>query len=138
MQPQGTENFGPVVYGFVRSLAPRVVLETGCHLGGLTRWICSAVAHNGHGRVYAIDDWSNTDVSTGSVATLEGFTNEILADPTFAGLVEVKSGRTVDVEFPRCIDMAVLDSAHDEATVRSEAQRALAAGCRCLFIVDCH
>ena len=49
------EGSADLIFGLVRALRPRVVLETGTHLGRSARAIAAALYQNDQGRLYTVD-----------------------------------------------------------------------------------
>jgi predicted O-methyltransferase YrrM len=53
-----TETFGPLLYGYVLALRPKVIVETGAFRGYITCWLGAAAARVG-ARVYCLDNFTH-------------------------------------------------------------------------------
>jgi hypothetical protein len=70
----GSEDLCVLLYSLVKREKPKVVVEFGTGLGVSTAWIAAAMAENGVGTIYTVDNGSNFDRSREkyALASLDG------------------------------------------------------------------
>lgn len=94
------------LYGLVRLLKPKVILETGCYKGGATAAMAKAVAENGVGQIDTCD--TIYEMVYEMVESVERATSGRLSDVVFVNVEGIDLCRqTPDVDF------AFIDSSGD-------------------------
>lgn len=124
----GTARHAWLVYGLVRWLQPKVVVETGALCGYMTLHILKGLEENGFGHVYAIDPF----IERGSGAQLHNTCQR-------AGLshrLTILDGRSEDVPWPSLVDMAVIDGDHSHEAVVYDCNQAVGRAASCLCLHD--
>ncbi len=124
----GGRSHGVALYGLVRWLRPRQVVEVGtCH-GFTALWMGRALKENGAGELLCIDDFSMPGSSLEHV-----FYN--LGAAGLGQVVTVQRGRSDEVAWPET-DLAYIDGDHSLDGCRGDVERAIAAGARCVVVHD--
>jgi predicted O-methyltransferase YrrM len=125
----GTRRHAWALYGLIRWLQPRAVLEVGTWHGYTAAWMARALADNGAGRLHCIDNFSLGGVTRGQLLAN-------LAAVGVADRVDVHDGDSLALAWPEPIDFAYLDGNHSHAYVLQECERALAIGARTIVLHD--
>jgi predicted O-methyltransferase YrrM len=130
---QGTSKHAWLVYGLVRWLHPEVVLETGTWQGYVTSHIALGLMHNGHGKVYSIENFAYQDISNP-----EQIINNLSRIGVYGPHVEIIAGNSLEVSWPERISLAVLDGDRSLPNFRDEVHRVIDCGAVCFCVHDTH
>lgn len=99
------------LYGLVRALKPKVVLETGTHRGKATLYMANAIHDNGIGKLYTCDPNDGWD----QVGNFRKF-------PDFEKFITFKVIRGLDWDEPKDIDFFFCDGFHGKQDVIEEIE----------------
>lgn len=122
-----TDRHALLMYGLVRWLQPRTIVEVGSFHGFTTMHLAQACEDNGFGEVVVIDDFS-----LGNSASV---IHNNLYHAGLAQRVRIISGDSQKIDFPRC-DFAFIDGDHSFDGCRNDCDKAISMGATCLCVHD--
>lgn len=124
-----------LLYGLVRTLRPKVIVEVGTYRGYAAAWMAKACQENNFGQVYAIDDFSLKQFTPHRDAAVAHLFDNLtrLGVRDFVTLIE---GDSRFVHWPDKIDLAYVDGWHGYTTAKHDFARAAAFGAECICLDD--
>ena len=123
-----TTRHAHILYGLVRWLQPKVVVEVGSWFGYTAVWMARALQENGEGRLFCVDDFS---LDYSSYETL----NRNLLMCGVMDVVTVVPSKSSEFEWPKC-DLAFIDGDHSYEGCWRHFLKAEASGASCIVIHD--
>lgn len=110
------EGSADLIYGMVRGLRPKIVLETGTHKGRSTRAICEALLKNGQGHLWTVDMQDHGLLTSGAIRENEKpFVTQIIGH-----MPEAYDGEPL--LSLQGIDFAFIDGDHSLEGVKSDME----------------
>lgn len=125
----GTDRHRWLLYGLVRWLRPRTVVEVGSWRGNTAIALATALKANGGGTLTCIDDFS---LDNGSEQALR----QNLQKAGVLDLVTILNGPSHQVNWPCPVDLAFIDGDHSYPACRRDVEHAIKSGARCLVLHD--
>lgn len=124
-----------ILYGLIRSMKPKVVVEVGTYRGFSASWMAQALKENGSGHLYCIDNFSLTDHEArhGDART------HLEANLNAAGVRDLITILDADSEmalWPATVDFAYVDGWHSYRAAKYDFDRCAAAGAECICLDD--
>jgi len=116
------------VYGLIRWLQPKVLVEIGTYKGFVGLHMARACEDNGFGHVTVIDDFS-----------LDARPAEVHNAFQRAGLshrLTILDGKSTEVQWPKVIDFAMVDGDHEFESVLFDCNTAVEKGATCIVMHD--
>lgn len=121
-----------ILYSLMRSLKPRIAVESGTYRGYAACYMAQACKENGVGHVYCIDDFS------------EGMQKKYDADHWRANLAACELtdwatlivGKSSDVTWPETVDFAYIDGWHGLKAIRQDWENCNLRGAECICLDD--
>ncbi len=133
----GTTRHAKLLYGLVRWLRPKRIVEVGTWHGYTAVWMARALQENGAGELYCIDDFT---LGCGGDMLDGGGVLGILQDHIsrcFVGeVISILPGHSSQVPWPEGVDLAYIDGDHSEAGCQLDINRAIEAGAQCIVFHD--
>lgn len=127
-------NYGhpKVMYGLVRALQPKVVVEVGTYRGYAACYLAQALKDNGSGHLYCIDDFSEGIQKKYDADHWRGNINAC----NLAEWVTLLEGRSNKVIWPEKVDFAYIDGWHGFTTVAHDVNECATRGAECICMDD--
>lgn len=123
-----TERHAWLMYGLVRWLQPKHIVEVGAWHGFSTMHLAQALKDIGGGEITVIDDFS-----LGNSATV---IHNNLKSIGCADMLHILSGKSTDVQWPRRVDFAFIDGDHSFEGCLYDCNKAVDLGARCICVHD--
>ncbi len=123
-----TDRHAWLMYGLVRWLQPRSVVEVGAWHGFCTMHLAQALKDSGGGQITVIDDFSLGNAAS----TL----HNNLASIGCADMLTILSGKSAEVVWPKKVDFAFIDGDHSFEGCLHDCNKSIEAGAQCLCIHD--
>jgi hypothetical protein len=130
-------NYGhpKVLYGLIRSMRPKVVVEIGTYRGFGAAWMAKALQENNDGRLYCVDNFSLTDHEA-RYGDARRHLRENLQQLGVHDFVHVLDGESHKVDLPDRIDFAYIDGWHSYQATKSDFERVAERGAECVCFDD--
>lgn len=116
------------MYGLVRWLEPKHIVEVGAWNGYCTIHLAQACEDNGFGEVTVIDDYSLGNAASEIHNNLHRL--------GLANRLKLISGKSSDVVWPDKVDFAFIDGDHSLDGCVGDCNKAIERGAKCLVIHD--
>lgn len=120
-----------VLYGLIRWLRPKTVVEVGTYRGYGASWMARALQENGEGRLYCIDAFCCPPHQYGDMQT--HWETNLKKLGVFEQVTLIR-GRSHQVEWPKSIDMAFIDADHSYAACCHDVNQAIMLGAKILAV----
>jgi hypothetical protein len=124
-----------VLYGLMRSLRPRFVVEVGTYRGYAACYMASALQDNGAGHLWCIDDWSLRE-HVWRYGEPRDHWEATLRSIGVRGAVTLLEGRSDAVQWPERVDFAYIDGWHSHRACMVDFCRAAQHGAQCICLDD--
>ena len=126
-----TERHAHIVYGLIRWLKCRHVLEIGAFAGYLSAWISKALDDNGlpDSKLYIIDDFSLGNNNPANITNVLAALN--IQTPVF-----IYPCKSQELEWPFDLDLIVIDGDHSYEGCKSDFIRAVQRTPQCIILHD--
>lgn len=118
-----------ILYGLIKWLRPKVVVEIGPYKGGSSVWLARALQENEEGFLYCIDDFSRNGAS-------RDLLYENLLSCSVEEQVLILEGKSQEVNWPHKVDFAFIDGDHSYQAVAYDAKKSQDLGAYCLAFHD--
>jgi predicted O-methyltransferase YrrM len=119
-----------ILYGLIKWLRPKVVVEVGCWHGASAMWIAQAIKENDNkGVLYCIDDFSYPTTHPQRI-----YSNLYCAG--LESLVTMLIGKSQEVIWPNEIDFAFIDGDHAFEICQHDVDLAIEKGASCVVVHD--
>lgn len=130
-------NYGhpKVLYGLIRSMRPKTVVEIGTYRGFGAAWMAKALQENNYGLLTCVDNFSLTDHEA-KYGDAKRHLRENLQRLGVSDFVHVVEGDSRTVELPEKIDFAYIDGWHSFNACRSDFLRVAERGAECICFDD--
>lgn len=130
-------NYGhpKVLWGLVRALRPKVVLEVGTYRGYAAAYMARALQENNSGHLYCVDNFSLTDHVGRYGDPVKHWRDNLMKCGVvdFATLICGDSG---SVPLPRSVDLAYIDGWHSYLQAKQDFELCAQRGAQCICLDD--
>lgn len=124
-----------ILYGLVRSMKPKVIVEVGTYRGFSASWMAQALKENCGGRLYCIDNFSLTDHEA-----RHGDARKHLDDNLRAvgvrDYITILDGDSDKVAWPERVDFAYVDGFHSYLAAKHDFEQCAKRGAECICLDD--
>lgn len=127
----GTTRHAQALYGLVKWLRPRQVVEVGTWHGYTAVWLARALQELGTGELMCIDDFS---LQVGAIDLQK--LDDNLAACDVSGVVTISVGKSTEVQWPERVDFAYIDGDHSLKGCADDVAIAIERGARCIVLHD--
>ena len=116
-------------------MQPEVVVDVGTYRGLSASWMARAVQENGHGHVYAIDNFSLTDHESAH-GPARDYLEANLKKVGVRDYVTIIDGDTDKVKWPDKVDFAYVDAWHSYHAAKYDFNKCASLGAECVCFDD--
>lgn len=124
-----------ILYGLIRSMKPKVVVEVGTYRGFSASWMAQALKENGAGHLYCIDNFSLTD-HTAKYGDARKHLHENLVALEVRDWITILDGDSEKVQWPDKVDFAYVDGWHGFRMASHDFNQCAARGAECICLDD--
>lgn len=121
-----------ILYSLMRSLKPKVSVEVGTYRGYAACYMAAAIKSNGHGKLYCIDDFSE---STQKPCDWREWLKNMRVFG-FDDYAKLLVGRSDAVEWPEAVDFAYIDGWHSFEVCSADFERCSSLGASLIALDD--
>lgn len=126
-----------ILYALIRSLKPRVCVESGTYRGYAACYMALGLQENNSGHLYCIDNFSLTDFTTrhGNCDPQQHWSDNLTACGVRSWVTLLK-GDSDKVDWPEKIDFAYIDGWHSYDATKHDFAQCAKRGATCICLDD--
>lgn len=127
------------LYGLVRMIQPRVMIEIGVRAGHMTCWLALAIKHNGRGHLHSVDNWLQTNGGGGgSEAHARTRLKAVGLLDHHVTFYKMDSDKFLAKQKDRSADIVWIDGGHEFDVALSDIREAIRVSRNVVGVHDAH